>query len=332
MALLDVKTVLPYLREHGLSRGDSVAVELGGGVSNVVLAVRPAAKDTAGIVVKQALPRLRVAEEWLASADRVLTEADALEFAGNLTPDAVPPVIHRDPDRYVITIRHAPLTWRDWKSQLLDGHVEESVASRLGEILADWHRSTLDGVGLPARVRSGAEAFEQLRVDPFYRTIARGHPELATRVLALADAMADRRRCLVHGDFSPKNILVGDAGCWVIDFEVAHYGDPAFDLAFMLCHLTLKALHRPQDAAALDRCAVTFAECYERSVGAELGPDWPYVMAHVGCLVLARVRGKSPAPYLSDAGRDAAWRAGCALLASPPERVTDLAGVRSEAA
>jgi aminoglycoside phosphotransferase (APT) family kinase protein len=328
MSLLDESTVVSYLDDLGLASRGAVAKELGGGVSNVVLAVRD---GSTGLVVKQALPRLRVAEEWLASTDRVLTEADALEFAGRLTPEAVPAVLHRDPDRHVIAIGHAPAAWRDWKSILLDGRVDDQVAGRLGEVLAAWHSSTVGGKGLPSSVRAGAEAFDQLRVDPFYRTIALGHPELAGRVLALVDAMAERQRCLVHGDFSPKNILVGDDGLWVIDFEVAHYGDPAFDLAFMLCHLTLKALHHPQHSIELDRCAVTFAQRYERGVGTELAPDWPYVLQHVGCLVLARVGGKSPAPYLTDAERDAAWRVGLALLEQRPRDVRDLCTVRDEA-
>ena len=102
----------------------------------------------------------------------------------------------------------------------------------------------------------------------------------------------------MHGDFSPKNVLVGPAGLWVIDFEVAHRGDPAFDIAFMLCHLLLKSLHRPEMARQLDACGFEFAETYGAAVPPEVRPPWDYVFGHVACLVLARVKGKSPAEYL----------------------------------
>jgi len=44
----------------------------------------------------------------------------------------------------------------------------------------------------------------------------------------------------VHGDVSPKNILVGPKGPVLLDAECAWFGEPAFDLAFCLNHLLLK--------------------------------------------------------------------------------------------
>jgi len=44
--------------------------------------------------------------------------------------------------------------------------------------------------------------------------------------------MSAHRICLVLADFSPKNILITDQGIHLVDFETAHYGDPAFDLGF----------------------------------------------------------------------------------------------------
>ncbi|MGH8940498.1 MAG: phosphotransferase, partial [Actinomycetes bacterium] len=132
--------------------------------------------------------------------------------------------------------------------------------------------------------------------------------------------------------FSPKNVLVGDSDLWVIDFEVAHYGDPAFDLAFLLSHLLLKAVHRPVDAVLFGECAMTFGEAYRGCVPPPLRPEWPYVLGHTGCLLLARVAGKSPAEYLDPAGRSVAHELGRRLLVDPPstiERAYDrLAGMR----
>jgi aminoglycoside phosphotransferase (APT) family kinase protein len=141
--------------------------------------------------------------------------------------------------------------------------------------------------------------------------------------------MQARRLCIVHGDFSPKNVLVGpEPELWVIDFEVAHLGDPAFDVAFLLCHLMLKSLHRPELAVGYDRCAVEFASTYQTGARAELAPQWEYVLGHVGCLLLARVEGKSPAEYLTAEERSQAQRFGEILVSGPPPSPFDLAAVR----
>jgi streptomycin 6-kinase len=148
-------------------------------------------------------------------------------------------------------------------------------------------------------------------------------------VLRYVDEMQARRLCIVHGDFSPKNVLVGpEPQLWVIDFEVAHLGDPAFDVAFLLCHLMLKSLHRPELAVEYDRCAIEFATTYQMGARAELAPSWEYVLGHVGCLLLARVEGKSPAEYLTAEERSRAQRFGEILVSGPPASPVDLAAVR----
>ena len=62
---------------------------------------------------------------------------------------------------------------------------------------------------------------------------------------ALAERTAQTRIALVHGDVSPKNILVGPDAPVLLDAECAWYGDPAFDIAFCLNHLLLKAVLLP---------------------------------------------------------------------------------------
>jgi 5-methylthioribose kinase len=291
------------------------ARELGGGVSNVVLAVRADGLDA---VVKQALPRLRVEAEWLAKQERVLTEAAALELAAGLTPGAVPAVLAVDEGRCAIAIERAPESWLPWKEALLRGEADPAVAARLGSLLAAWHRSTVRDEAV-ARRFGDQEAFEQLRVDPYHRTVARRWPQLRHGVGTYVDQMTATRVCLVHGDFSPKNVLVGDGGLMVLDFEVAHVGDPVFDLAFMLNHLLLKGVHRPAAAAAYRAAAAAFLDAYRSEAGSALDFDPAYLYGQAGCLMVARVGGKSPVEYQSAAERLVARSAGTRLLLDPPD-------------
>lgn len=325
--MLDETTVVAYLAERGLAHADSDVEILAGGVSNIVLGVTDGDRR---IVVKQSLPRLNVADEWTAPTSRIITEVDALELAGRITPGQVPAVIDRDPAAHTVVIERAPAGWTDWKAHLLAGRVDLRVAATLGRTLAAWHSATAATKDELEDAFGDVEPFIQLRVDPYHRTLAHRAPEVADRVLEVAERMLARRLCLVHGDYSPKNVLVSpeeegaQTSSWVIDFEVAHLGDPAFDLAFMLTHLTMKSVHRRDHAGRFDQAAGAFVAAYRSSIAAELEPDWTYVFEHVAALLLARVRGKSPAEYLTEPERDQVWRLGLSVLEDPPGTLSEL--------
>ena len=320
MELLATETVGGWLVERGLIEpGTPVsATELEWGVSNVVLAVEA---EGLAAVVKQALPRLRVEDEWLAKRERSLTEARALELAARLVPGSVPAVIAVDEERCAFAIAKAPSSWRNWKELLLAGDVHADVGMQLGGLLATIHAQTSRDQAVLESF-DDVEAFEQLRVEPYHRTAMRRWPQLESAIGMVVEEMLDRRLCLVHGDFSPKNVLVGEGDAlWLIDFEVAHAGDPAFDLGFMLNHLMLKAIHRPAAFERYEHGASAFWDSYSTQVSGELAPDPTYVVLHTSCLMLARVDGKSPAEYLTESERLLARSVATRFLLEPPATV-----------
>ena len=106
---------------------------------------------------------------------------------------------------------------------------------------------------------------------------------------------------LVHGDYSPKNMLVRDGNIFLIDFEVVHWGDPAFDAAFLLNHLFLKALFRPEFAPAYFDATREFWKGLAEGLGSETSRGFEALtLRHLGGLMLARIDGKSPAEYFQD--------------------------------
>lgn len=294
------------------------SARLTGGVSSDVLAVSGGGQH---LVVKQALPKLRVEQEWLADENRIVTETHALRLIGTLTPELVPPVCDLDPETRTLVLRHAPTGWTNWRDDLLDGKVHEHVGPRLGNALAIWHGETARRKAALGRFEDVA-TFVQLRVDPFHRVVAKRHPTLAPRIEAVVERLLTTKACLVHGDFSPKNILVGPSGVWVLDWEVAHVGDPAFDLAFLTTHLLLKTVKRPADADAYRAVAAGFHDAYARIPGAPTPADED-VVANIGCLLLARVDGKSPAAYLSRTDTGVVRALGQALLADSARPILD---------
>ena len=288
---------------------------LAGGVSNDVFAAQV---GTRRFVIKRALSTLRVAERWDASPERSFTEAAAIVWAGEVLPDRVPQILAVDRERNVIVETFAPDGMENWKQLLLGGEIRPEVGAQLGGALADWQRASfLDPV--VADRFADDEAFGQLRVQPFYVAAAARNPEVGRQIAGLVETMSRTRTVLVHGDYSPKNVLTGDAGLWVIDWEVAHRGDPAFDVAFLLHHLLCKAIASPDRSAELERTAEAFVGAYLPDAPARFAPS--YLAAHVAALLLARIDGKSPVEYLSSAQRIAGRRIAVAALT---DRATDV--------
>jgi 5-methylthioribose kinase len=312
--LLDETTAGPYLVARGVVAAGEVGStrRLSGGVSSVVLRVTTSSGD---LVIKQALGKLDVADDWYADRRRAQVESLAIATLGPVTPGRLPVLVDDDPDRCALVMTAAPLEWGMWKADLMAGVVDPSVAGLLGRVLRDWHRATMS---MPAEPRFDDPAnFDQLRVNPYFRVTADRCPALAGAIYRTADAMVSRRQCLVIGDFSPKNVLVGDSeqDLWVIDLEVAHRGDPGFDLAFMTSHLVLKSLHVQTHRAALWECIAEFMANYDDGPGSA---NQAHVVALVGCLLAARVNGTSPAEYLEPAEKAMVMAAAQRLLLGGP--------------
>ena len=318
MTALDADAARRHLVRRGLLREeDSVdVIVLPGGVSSDVVAVT--GPDTQ-YVVKRALPRLHVAEEWLADEQRIVAEARALREAGALRPGTVPTVIDLDEEARTLVLERAPASWKNWRDALISGEFDDSVPRTLGEALAHWQRMTAQHP--PTDLRE-TRVFTQLRIDPFYRYVAARHPQVAGRINTAADELLATHECLVHGDLSPKNILYGGGELWLLDWEAAHVGDPCFDLAHLLTHLVIKAVHRPSDAGRYHRTAELFLHSYRDAGGSALG-DQSALATNLGCLLLARVDGKSPAPYLRPAEQDAVRSLALRILTAPPADVLD---------
>ena len=399
--VLDEHNAAAYLAARGLLTPDAAArataVALGGGVSNTVIRVSvPGAPDEPGwsgeseagggagaggtaLVIKQSLSRLRVAEEWYADRERIYRECAAIRYLGKALPGAVvPQARYEDRDNFLFVMTAAPPGGVNWKDALLDGRIDVDAAGQVGALLGAIHRHSgvREDAAIPPELRQFADqrCFVQLRIDPYHRAAAAVHPDLAGVIETEARRMLKRGRALVHGDYSPKNIIVAGqsdhragrapeatapagaplpggtfgrapfglapeatapAGApFLLDFEVAHLGNPVFDLAFMLNHLALKAIHRPELAPQYNAAARAFWTAYRRGSAAgsragganasadtdtvsDAAPDAAHDAAHdsdaealerdtvrqVGVLLLARVDGKSPVEYITDGER-----------------------------
>ncbi len=321
-----------YLRESGrVPAGARVEVhELSGGVSNVVL--EAAIEGSPPFVLKQCRERLRVQLDWRARLDRMWFETDALALLATVLPAGeTPRVLFLDEPNYLFAMTRAPAEAVVWKADLLAGRFDPAIAERLGEDLGAIHAECAGHPALAGRF-ADVSLFDELRVDPYYRTIARVHPQIAAAVDGVITTMNQAQRTLVLGDYSPKNILVHSAGLVLLDFECAHAGDATFDCGFFLSHLMLKTvraglqLGEMAKARALLDLAHRFVTAYHERLGSQartLAPRRCEALHALLCM-LARVDGKSPVDYLSEAARSFVRSFTLAAILDPPTSWDDL--------
>jgi aminoglycoside phosphotransferase (APT) family kinase protein len=291
---------------------------LTGGVSSIVIRV---VTDEGAFVVKQALPQLRVEAAWFARPERSGIEARCALALAELVPGSVPEVVAVVPERSAFVMRSAPAGTGTWKDDLLRGDVSLLVAAAVGRMLGRIHAASAPREDL-ARAFADTSFFDELRIDPYLRFVAARTPDLAPALDAVAAELLATGVCLVHGDFSPKNLLVPrDDGVLLVDHEVAHWGHPAFDVAFVTNHLCLKAIRFRTEgrASAYLVAAATLLDAYAAEArDLELGVG-RFAAQTVGALLLARVDGKSPVEYLTDERDRALARAlGRDVLLDPP--------------
>lgn len=288
--------VLEYALSRGLIEEKSVAQAeaLSGGVSGEVWKV---SRSQGSFVLKRALAKLKVEADWFSDVRRVEREQEAMSILSPLLPEGqIPGVLDYDADSYTFAMKCAPEGSVPWKDMLMEGQFDAEHASRTGKLLRTMHEASR-AINETEKARmSDLTFFLELRIEPFYNAVAHKHPELAAQIAALAEELTEEtselQRCLVHGDFSPKNILIAPDGSPVLlDFEVCHWGNPVYDLAFCIGHLILKGVHLARER---DACLVidAFSTAYgEMPAG---------LLPHLGVMLLARVDGKSPASYIRD--------------------------------
>jgi aminoglycoside phosphotransferase (APT) family kinase protein len=314
--------VLAFLRTHGLAAAAEVppAVALSGGVSSDIWRVD---LGSGPICVKRALPRLRVEQLWEVPVERNRYERMWMETANAIIPGVAPRVLAADDSGcFAMQLLDGyPL----WKAELAEGRADRDFAARVGSCLARIHAATAGDRACASKFDTDAN-FHAIRLEPYLLAAGKVHASLEKQLRELSERTAQTKLALVHGDVSPKNILVGPQGPIFLDAECAWYGDPAFDLAFCLNHLLLKGLWVPVRRKAFLQCYDVLSESY--LAGAAWEPRAGIEMRAATLLpglLLARVDGKSPVEYLkSDADKEFVREIAGRFLRAPPATLAEV--------
>lgn len=327
MLELDTSSAQHYLADRFQLPATGIHVrELPGGVSNLVF--RAALPGQPDLILKQSLAKLRVAEDWFSDRRRIFREIDALKLLAPLAPPgSLPHVLFEDRPNFLFAMTAAHPDAPTWKQQLLAGQIDLTLASQAAHIQALYFTPH------PAHHNfAGLELFDQLRLDPYYRFTASRHPDLQSHFHRAIEQARTQLRALTHGDFSPKNFLVNPGPTlFSIDYEVIHYGDPSFDVAFLLNHILLKAWHNSRWRAHYAALGLHYWNTLLSLVPQHQSWLEPSTLLHLGCLHLARVDGKSPVEYLRPAEKLQVRRFARDLIKNPPRTLAEVFEMQADA-
>ena len=293
--------LIAYLRGCGfLAPNEAPAVEeLRGGVSSRIVLVRR--KQAHNLVVKQALAKLRVAVEWRCDPNRILREAEGMRILAEVCPaGSIVPLVHTDPAQHLIVMAEVPEPHVPWKQLLLAGEIRSRHFEQAAELLAALHVRYWGRAEEVPESCHDCRYFEALRLEPYYLYAAEQVPQARGFLDELVEETRYSKVALAHGDFSPKNLLVAADRLILLDHEVIHFGDPAFDVGFLLAHLLSKAHHLSERRGELIAGSLLFVEHYRAVLGPVEGNEQAEqrVIRHTLACLLARVAGRSTLEYL----------------------------------
>jgi 5-methylthioribose kinase len=317
-----------YLKKnHRISLECSIQTALlTGGVSNKTVLVNISNGEC--FVVKQALKKLRVQVDWFSDPARIIREADGIQVLSQYAaPGTIPKFLFLDRDEYLLGMEAVPEPHENYKTQLLRGIVNQDLIQQFATLLSQIHSRSSKDVGQLKERFQDREYFKTLRLEPYYGFAAEQVPEVSKFMNALIEETLSFQLSLVHGDYSPKNVLVRNDQIVLLDHEVIHLGDPAFDCGFAMTHYLGKALHLRESRDEFLQAAKKFWETYLKGLDSIdwSGPEFEsrVVRQLLGCL-LARVEGRSTLEYLSESEKKLQKEVTVSLISDQPETIAEM--------
>jgi 5-methylthioribose kinase len=293
---MDKGKITNLLRQENLIYGSEITFKhLKGGVSSAIFLVSDGVNS---VVVKQALPKLNVEDDWYADISRNENEQRYIRFLTDIKPEATPKLLYSNSEHSFFVMEFLDEGFLNWKKQMLNGVFEYQIAEKSAELLATIHQKSWENEDLKQEFDK-AKNFYELRTEPYLVTTGERHPDLKDLFFNEVERLKNYQEAIVHGDFSPKNIMVKNDRVVLLDHEVAWFGDPAFDLAFFLNHLYLKMLNHFKKTGKFEDLTKIAWTTYFENMGSKIEQQMESrTIRLLLMMMLARIDGKSPVEYL----------------------------------
>ena len=250
--------------------------------------------------LKKAKKKLDVKEDWFVPIERNIYEYKWYNEVNKLVPNIAPQVIYSDSKNFFFIMEYFDeMKFPLWKKELLKSKVNIKFSQSVAQNLSFIHLNSFNNNNLKSKFDT-IKLFEDLRIDPYIRFTATIHDDIKNKLLDIANNLNNKKITLVHGDISPKNILINNDKPIFLDAECAWYGDPAFDFAFCINHLILKSIKLPKVKELLSKSFRILSDTYLMNVKWEDPKLFEKrTILILSALMLARIDGKSPVEYIN---------------------------------
>ncbi len=255
-----------YLESLGLSEPDEELQIESAGDGNINWVRRVRRPSGNSYVIKQARPALEKFPEYEVSTDRIVFEARYLERTQPFDSEGLLPEILAFDDQHKVLIMEDLSEATRLDAALAAGTDVTSPMLAVARFLARVHTGTEDDGTVATDFPN--EAMRRLHGDHIFalpyseefptpeKTARRAAEIRGDKVLVAIAAEAYESYLrpsgpLVHADVQPGNLLLAAGGPKLLDAEIAHAGDEAFDLGTLLAHLALPAAAQARTEDAL---------------------------------------------------------------------------------
>ena len=271
--------------------------KLSGGVSSDIWKIT---NENHIFCLKKAKKKLDVKEDWFVPIERNIYEYKWYNEVNKLIPNIAPQVIYSDTKNFFFIMEYFDeMKFPLWKKELLKSKVNIKFSQSVAQNLSFIHLNSFNNNNLKSKFDT-IKLFEDLRIDPYIRFTATIHDDIKNKLLDIANNLNNKKITLVHGDISPKNILINNDKPIFLDAECAWYGDPAFDFAFCINHLILKSIKLPKVKELLSKSFRILSDTYLMNVKWEDPKLFEKrTILILSALMLARIDGKSPVEYIN---------------------------------
>ncbi len=270
--------------------------KLKGGVSSEVYYVKT---HNNNYCIKRSLKKLLVKKKWIVNTNRIKFEYLWLKNCKNLLNNNIPKTYEfNDKKKYIIMEYLDQLEYKTLKELYFEGKINIKTIKLISKHLYKIH-SNSNSLDFKKTFEGNSKNFYDLRIDPYFNEVGRVYPKYKSYISNINKEYFKYSTSLVHGDFSPKNILIGKNKILYIDAECSNFGDPVFDLVFFSNHLLIKSIFFKENSEKFAKSYMIFYKEYlkelsKKSYNAYLNR----IIKMTPIMLLARIDGKSPVEYI----------------------------------
>lgn len=321
MTDINIQEILDILKDNlNWFQPKSSPERLQGGLLNYVWRVDGKPKS---IIVKYFPPYIATVPEVSLDDKRMLIEARALQafqtggiFSSLNNNNIRPPQIYyADESRKFLVmedIENEPNIKKasNWILADLSG---KEAGEIIGNFIGNLHSLSFSRTDLAGNFENCS--IQKTRLDFQYKAIApllkqagiEDYQILGDKVSKLGEKYLQKGKNVIMGDLWPNSIIPVADGLRIIDWELAHYGYPAQDLAHFAAHLWMKSnrAKTKTEAEELDRMLASFFDSYVCALGSNCedilnSQEIIDCSLHFAAEILVRTIGNFQAGYLYD--------------------------------